>query len=32
LLRKKAMDERITLAEAAAAVVSSAKESGEPVS
>ncbi len=32
LLRKKAMDGRITLAEAAAAVVSSAKESGEPVS
>ena len=32
LLRKKAMDERITLAEAAAGVVASAKDSGEPVS
>ena len=32
LLRKKAMDERITLAEAATAVVASAKDSGEPVS
>jgi len=32
LLRKKAMDERITLAEAAVAIVASTKDSGEPVS